>query len=564
MAWLTSIRNALARAIEVRSLNNPAMSLNDPETWRDVYGGRMSEADEPITAERALSLSAVWMAIKMISGDCSKVPLKVYERLAAGGKRPDTAHQLWSLVGEDGQPNEETTALELWRRYYASALLYENGYIWIDRDDLGRIHGLYNLPPDRTSSMRVRGKLWYVTEVNGGLEPLPAEDVLHLRGLAFAADSCPSFLEQARHDFGLAIAARKFTSKFFANGAHHGGILQVPPGTTKEARDKVEKALEQRTLSNGFRTMVLRDGYRWFSTTVDPENAETIALDDQLTRHVARWFMLNPARLGVKDSVSYNSEEHARRDYFDVTLSYWLSANQAECNAKLRTEQEKQTGSRVLRYQVSRLLWTDTATLMSLAAQGIPIGVFSPDEVRNWFDLNPREDGQGGEFLRPLNMTVAGEPTAEESDDNTDDEPSVEEPDDDERQSRSAAIDMLRETVDRAVRRMATRADRASTDAARWSEFRSVGLDHERAAIQAMLDRQCRAASLMLGRPVDAKAISERMLVEAYRMASPAEWRDAGSRLADAALGELAQDNFGGGGTHDKEPDDAKDDRQAA
>jgi HK97 family phage portal protein len=417
----------LERLFEPRTLENPKWSLNDPDAWRRHFDdGRIAETDESVNVSKAITLSAVWQAIKMISGDCSKLPLKVYRYRADGeGKDVDRRHQVWALVNRDGRANDELSSLQLWRRFYAGALLYENAYIWIDRDDLGKIRGLYNLLPDRTAPLRVKGRLWYVSEVAGQLRPFPADDILHLCGLCWAGDSAPALVEAARHDFGLAIAARKFESKFFANGAQHGGVLQIPPGASKEARDKIESAVDEKrkNLDKAFKTLVLRDGYKWFSTTVDPDKANVIDLDDAKVRDVARWFMLAPSRLGVKESISYNSEEAAKQDYYDTTLSYWLTAVVAECNSKLLTERQRAKGTHVIRYQINALLWADASTRSEIAARGIETGRFSPDETRDWEGLNPRPDGQGGAFLRPLNMEAvpaAGEDLDPDADTETD------------------------------------------------------------------------------------------------------------------------------------------------
>jgi HK97 family phage portal protein len=462
---------------------NPEFSLSDPDAWRTYLGSsNLAETDEPVSIERALSLSAVWKAVKIISGDCSKLPLKVYRyRKDGDGKDVDRRHQAYKFISRDGRANAETSALQLWRNYFASALLWENGYIWIDRDNIGRIHGLYNLCPDRTTIHRVRGRIWYVTEVDGRLEYLPADDVLHLRGLCWDGTSSPYFLELARHDFGVALAARKFTSKFFANGAQHGGILSIPPGATKEARDKVEQGVEERrrNLDKAFKTLVLRDGYKWQSTTVEPEKAQLIELDDQTIRHIANWFLLPASKLGVKDSVSYNSEESARQDYYDSCLSYWLTANTAECATKLLTETER-TRTHCIRYQINALLWADAATRATIAVSGIQAGRFSPDETRDWEGLNPRPDGEGGVFIRPLNSAAVGaEPTVDlqpDPDTETDPPEAV----------RHAHQALVETELTRIVKRLGNAADRAARSC-REPETLIERLDRQRPGVLELI-----------------------------------------------------------------------------
>lgn len=523
---------------ERRTLENPAWSLSDPDAWRNHFdAGMTAETNESVSVDKALTLSPVWAAVKMISGDCSKLPLKVYRYRTDGseGKDVDRQHQAWAWINRDGRANAEVSSLQLWRRFYAAALLWENGYIWIDRDDLGRIRGLYNLLPDRTAPYRASsGRLWYVTELAGKLEPLPADDVLHLCGLCYQGDRAPVLVEQARHDFGLAIAARKFESKFFANGAQHGGVLQVPPGVTKEARDKVEAAMQEKqsNLDRAFKTLVLRDGYKWFSTTVDPDKAQLIQLDEAKVRDVARWFMLSPSRLGVKESVSYNSEEAAKQDYYDTCLSYWLTATVAEANCKLLTEAERAAGTHVIRYQVNALLWADAATRASIAQGGIQTGRFSPDETRDWEGMNPRPDGLGGRFLRPVNMEAEG---AEESD------------------VRSAHERLLAAAIARCTGRLCERARRA-TRSGRNPEGVMELLLQERTVIEAQLSDVVAAVRSVAGKSpagygggvaLTESAVADRIyggIRAVVQAGNPASGKDCtASQAAEAIARRLAQ-----------------------
>jgi len=516
------------------TLENPALSLSDPDTWRDVLGGMRSETEEQVTVERALTLSPVWQAVKMISGDCSKIPLKTYRRRRdSEGKDVDRKHAVWPLINIDGKANEITSSLQLWRRYYASALLWENGYIWIDRDGTGNVHGLYNLLPDRTTQHWSGGKLWYVSEIGGRLQKLPADDVLHLVGLCWDGQPAPELVRQARHDFGLALAARKFTSKFFANGAQHGGILQIPPGSKKESRDKVEQGLIERSknLDKAFKTMVLRDGYKWFSTTVEPQKAQLLELDEAQVRNVARWFLLAPSRLGIKDSISYNSEEAAKQDYHDTCLSYWLTANQAECNGKLLTEQQRSSRSHVIRYQINALLWADAKTRSEIAEKGIAAGRFSPDETRDWEGLNPRPDELGHQFWRPLNMSVAGETPADET-------PAEEKDENDTRDQRDEAhAALIRETAARAIRRLATHANRAAKHGVLPTE--QAILD-QRQAVQEMLAGPVAAWSEHMGTTsLTAERLAEQILHEATTAVRHA--KEQGHAFAEQVAQSLAE-----------------------
>lgn len=396
--------------VQSRTLENPSVSLSDPQAWEELGLSESSDAGEYVNAASALTCPAVWQAIGMISGDVSKIPLEIYAR-AGDGREPAYDHPAWLLVSQAyGRANPETSSLAFWRRLLVHALLWPRGWAWIDRDRTGRPIGLYNLLPDRTWYARVADRLWVVSDVGGRLEAFDTADVLAIENVSI--DESDSFgpLKAARHNIGLQLAHRKFNSRFYSHGCHAGGILQVPPGAQDKAIKKVRDSIE-RHRSGGdesFRALVLRDGFKWHQTTVSPDDAQAGETAEAEVRNVARFYRMSPSRLGVKESISYNSEEAARRAYHDETLSYWLTAIKSECNLKLLTEDQRIRRTHYCDYNVAALLWADTQTVMAVGAQGVQWGIFNRDEVRSWFNLNPIPGGAGQQFLQPLNMTAAG------------------------------------------------------------------------------------------------------------------------------------------------------------
>jgi HK97 family phage portal protein len=415
--WLGYVPQSEART---GSLENPAVSLSDYQAWADLGWVTTSDAGEAVNKETMLSVPAVWQAVGMISGDCSRLPLDVYA-LDGEDREVDYRHTAARLITLTSWANPEVSALCFWRRLLVHALIWPRGYGWIERDPAGVPIGLYNLLPDRTELLRtsVDKRLWVVSEIQGRPVAFDPWDVLIVENLSL--DECLAFgpLKAARHNVGLQLAKRNFTSRFFSNGLHAGGILQVPPGASDKARDKVEKAiLERFNKSNAFKTLVLRDGFKWHSTTIEPDKAQMDRVEEQEVRNIARFYRMSPSRLGVKESVSYNSDEAARRAYYDETLSYWLTAIKSECNLKLLSTAERENRTRTIDYRVEAWLWANTEQLMRMGTLGIQWGVFNRDEVRRWFNYNPIPDGVGKQFLQPLNMAEAGkepEPAPEDS-----------------------------------------------------------------------------------------------------------------------------------------------------
>lgn len=457
------------RAAGSRSLENPSVSLQDPEAWQERFGPGPTDSGESVTVASALSLSGFWAALKHISGDVSRMPLQTFRRPPADDEgrapTPDSSHYLHAMIEpQAGMANEELTALKLWRRAVTQVLTYENGYVW-SMFEGGRSVGLYPLLSDRTAVVRHRGRLHVVTEVgdSGELWSRPYDQFLHLEGLCLDNLAGCALVEQAREDIGVALASRKFKAKFFGKGMHAGGILQIPPGTRPKARRKVEQAIEEQRqgTDRAFATLVLEDGFKWHSTQVDAEKAQQSEIDEAAIRDLARRFLLSPSKLGVRDSISYNSLEQDRKDYHDSTLGYWLSMIVAELNTKLLTERERRQW--LIGYKPGlALLFADASTLAMIATQALNArdGQGRPlverNEARGWLQLPPLDDEElpGQDPPEEDPGDAEGTQQGEEGDAEGDEEAG--------REDRGAFLQWLEHESLRLVRRLRTHSDRVA------------------------------------------------------------------------------------------------------
>lgn len=474
------------------SLENPSVSLSDPAAWRDTLGVSYgSDAAETVTHERAISLSAYWALVKMISGDVSKLPLEVFLRRGED-REPDYGHTAYDRINVWGMANSQVSALKFWRRFMVSALVYENAYGWLDWSNSGELLGIYNLLPDRTTVMPYRDQLWVVTEFMNRrsgrpqIEVIPYGDVLHVEGLCLNGLVGQDMVRQAREDIAQALAARKFTSKFFSNGAHIGGVLHVPPGTTKTAKDKVERGIrDKHSMDNAFRTMVLRDGFKWFATMAKPQEAQLAELDEAQARNAARRFMVAPSRIGIKESISYNSLEAEKRDYHDTALSYWLVATKSECNTKILSDDDRRKRRRFVDYNVNALLWSDASTVATILYQGVDRGVVDPNEIRRIWNWPALPAAGRRRYRRTARL-------------------------------RAAAAENLAAALRRARRRLAVRAIRAARNPRTFTDWLDR-MDEERAGCQKIVQAAA-AISRSLGQltedPVAALFAAVRSVLE--------------------------------------------------
>ena len=454
------VPKAVVPRIRNATLENPAFSLNDVETWNAIMGGIESDAGIKISHDTSLSLAPVWQAVSIISGDMACMPLNVYKREENGDREIDRKHPAEKLVSR--LPNSSTPAFEFWRRIVAHALLWGNGYAWIRRAGrVGTPLEMFHLLPDRTApQFDDDGKLFYITEVNGQMQSLFADEVLHIKGLSFQPGIGADLVVKARNSWGLALAAEGFNSRFFANGTQAGGILTIHPGFTKTAKDNLEEGFAKRYAGkdNWFKTIVLREGATFQQSMFSAEQTQMHEVREDQVREVARWFALPGFKLGLQDSVSYNSSEQAQLVYLNSTLNHWRCTVVAEASLKLLSKKELDSGSHFLEHNVTKLLEVDSKTLNELLEIQRRNEIINANEWRRKINLNRRDDPGGDEYVNPNTKTKpqpggGQEPREGEQDDNNP-VPS--------RGTANAHANLLRQAINRMSRRVTFDAKKAA------------------------------------------------------------------------------------------------------
>lgn len=433
-------------ATTYRSLENPNLPLTDPGIWEEVFGGSFgASTGEIVTPDKAMMLAPFWHAVSMIASDIAALPLELYRRrpdIGPKAREVDETDPLYAIVATS--PNEETNANEFWTRLATDALIWGNGYALILRNGSGEPAGLVNLLPDRTTKEVVEGQVLYVTEVNidgqPKLQPFLPADVLHIRGISTRGTVGNAVFQTARNSIGLGLAQEGYAAAFFKHGGRVGGILELPMGMPKQSRDAVEEGFRKsyEGVENPFKTVILRDSAKFHEAQSSPQEAQLVEATQAQTRAIAHWFLLPPSKLGLSDSVSYNSKAEDNQSYYDQCLKFWCKRITAACNHKLLPRGD----SRYFDFDITDLLRMNLSLTATAMQTLVASRIWNPNECRQWFDMLPYEGGD--EFVNP-NTMKDGSPTQEDSPDVE----SVEEPD--EPPQRSAEfLRMLFEVTNRA------------------------------------------------------------------------------------------------------------------
>lgn len=387
------------------SPENPNVDLNDPENWDLFRGGSKTDTGLVVGPEDALRFGPVYQCLEVKSCDVATSTLHIHKINPEPGEddidRNQSAERVCSC-----EWNEATPANEGWQNLVFHQQLFGHGFAYIAREGgriNGRIQWMANLPPySTTPRFDDELGLYYTVKIDGKEEILYRWEVFHLKGLAFEQHRALSLLPLMRNELGLALGAKLYLSKFFERGGHHGGILTVPSGMPDQARENLEQGVQKRAdPKHWFKTLILRDGAEWKSSTVDPRQADMSKLTEDEARAVCHFFNVPPYKIGLRNSESYNSAEQAAKNYITGSLLHTCTRIQGECKIKLTSERVRRAGSHEFRHNFSKLLEPDVKTLNEVLEIQRRNEIINADEWRRKIRLPARSDARSKEYYNP-------------------------------------------------------------------------------------------------------------------------------------------------------------------
>lgn len=389
-----------------RSLENPRLSLTDPDAWEEAGLLERSTSGARVTPKRALGCPPLWRGINLLANACKKLRPYVYKN--QDGAERDKSHPAYPLMRR--RVNEWIKAGIFRQLLTYHAVLFGNGYAAIYRDRLGRPVELLPLHPNQTFPFQIDSSVWYGTTIAGERRNIPAADCLHIHGLSFDGLKGLSVIEVMCDALGLALSSRDYAARFFSQGANASGILMIPGHLKEDAVKNAIKDFEKIAtgVTRQHKVGVLQDNVKWQPMTKSAQESQLLESRNFDVREVANILGLPPHKLGDGSRTSYNSLEMESQAYLDDSIDPWLVTWEEELEAKLLSDEERDSDSRYIEFNRAALLRTDMRTQTQIFATGRQWGWWNVNTIRK--KLNEPSIGPAGEiYLQPTNMTPAGE-----------------------------------------------------------------------------------------------------------------------------------------------------------
>ena len=374
-----------------RSRDKPKNYLdNNPFSF--FFGG--TTAGKTVNERTAMQTTAVYSCVRILAETIASLPLHTYAYTDSGKEKAE-GHSLYRLLQHE--PNPEMTSFVFRETLMSHLLLWGNAYAQVIRDGRGQVLALYPLMPDKMTVDRAsNGELFYKYQSDKGEVVMRKEMVLHIPGLGFDGLIGYSPVAMAKNAIGMAIATEEYGSKFFANGANPGGVLEHP-GVVKDPKRVRESwnAVYQGS-SNAHRIAVLEEGMRFTSIGIPPEQAQFLETRKFQINEIARIFRIPPHMIGDLEKSSFSNIEQQSLEFVKYTLDPWVIRWEQSMQKALLSDADKK--KYFIRFSVDGLLRGDYASRMAGYATGRQNGWLSTNDIRELENLNRIPEALGGDL----------------------------------------------------------------------------------------------------------------------------------------------------------------------
>ncbi|WP_434359901.1 phage portal protein [Parasalinivibrio latis] len=392
MGWLSRLFNAQGSA--VGEVTTGELTL---EELTGLLGlAHQSSSGEKVTPDAAIKVATVYRCVDLIAGGIKSLPFKVFERI--GDAHQDTDHEYNWLFNE--RANAEMSSADAWQYLMVAKFFYGDGYAELLRARYrnSRIVGWRPLHPNKVEPFRDKPggtKYYRVTREDGSQDILDVADVIQLTSLGYDGLTSPSPITYAaREAVGNAVAAQKWSGKFFHEGATFDYALKTAARLNESQLKDLRASLAAK--ANGSRApLILSGGLEPAQLSINPKDAEILASRLFTVQEICRIFGVPPHMVGhTEKSTSWQSGLEAMGTGFvRYTLLPHLTQIAQEFNYKLWPKRSRyflehvtaalERGDVKSRYEAYR---------SALGRAGEP-GWMKINEVRRRENLPPDPDG---------------------------------------------------------------------------------------------------------------------------------------------------------------------------
>jgi len=357
------------------------LGLADTAFWA-AWAGGASASGKAVTAQSALTLSAVWSCVRLLAETIATLPFDLYRRQGREAVEA-TDLELYALLRH--QPNADMTSVQFWEVLVACLLLWGNSFAE-KRMSKGRIVAIDLLYPWRMQVRRLTdGSIEYrYNDIDGTHRVIPEDRMWHIAAFSLDGLLGMSTIRYGANVIGASLAADEASAKIFANGLNVGGVLSTDKILSPAQRTELGDSLSAKFAGamNSGKTMVLEAGMKYQQVPMNPEDAQLLATRAFNVEEICRWFRVPPWMVGhTEKSSSWGTGiEQQMIAFLSFSLRPWLTRIEQSIRKSLLAPAERP--QYFAKFNVEGLLRADSAARAAFYSVMTQNGIYTRDDCR--------------------------------------------------------------------------------------------------------------------------------------------------------------------------------------
>ena len=358
-----------------------------------------------VTPDNCEESPTVQSVVNAVSSALATLPIHVYLKgnTAEGRESKELlpSHPVAKLLA---RPNEWQSSTSYWLDA-ASCLVRHGKFIAVKgRGVTGPIRRLMPVHPGSVEIKQQEDmsvQVW-VTSTYGSRREYTLDDVHYVRGRSrdFLNGDSPVYL--AREAIALEIAAQRFGSQYFGNGAMPGLIFSYMEGVkghmNKEQRDEFVQSVQRSYGQAGrFKAMVLPSGMaKPEQMAVENDKAQFLETRKLQRNIIAGAFGVPPHLVGDLERSTFSNIEHQSQEFQQKVILPYARMFESAMESDLLTVDDRRAGV-CIRFNLDAGLRADFKSRQEGMRIQREAGVISPNDWRENEGMNPIPAEQGGD-----------------------------------------------------------------------------------------------------------------------------------------------------------------------
>lgn len=358
-----------------------------------------TNSGERVTPTTAMQLAAVWRCVTLVSELLSSMPVDVYR--GSGPAKAEVDKPPTVVL----RPSLRVTRREWVYQYVSSMMLRGNAYgVVLARDENTELPTVVEWVDPTSVTVDCPSSLVLPEYFIEGRK-VDRDSIVHLRNVllpGYIEGLSP--IEYHAETIGLGLAARKFGSQWFGQGAHPSAILSTDQKLVEKQAEEMKKSFIA-SIRKRREPAVLGAGIKYTPIQVNANESQFLATQQMSAVEIALVFgvpaeMIGASLPGSTNTKTYANREQMWQDFVSTCLAHYAGRLEDAWSAMTPRGQKVQ-------FNLDALLRGDTLSRYQAHAIGISSQFMTPNEARELEDRKPIDGGD--ELVKPAAPAPAPE-----------------------------------------------------------------------------------------------------------------------------------------------------------